>query len=267
MIKFIASDLDGTLLNSKKELPENFTHMLDTLKDMGIIFAISSGRQYYTVEKQFMPLGRDLMYIVENGAMVVKSGEIVSCDCLDPHTAIDIIRRTRNIKTASTILCCSDGAYGEDSSDPKFLKSVDMYYKRFEFVEDLTKLCENKKILKLAIFETENPQRNVKDVLPEYDGKADIVISGATWADVMKHGVSKGSAIKRIREKYGITRDECMCFGDYMNDYEMIVECGESYAMANAVDEIKNAAKHITLSNDENGVMYVLENMIKNCDV
>lgn len=263
MIKFIATDLDGTLLDSNKNLPEGFGAMLDRLKDKGIIFAVASGRQYYTVKEQFEPLGREMMYIVENGALVIENGRPAVCECLEASVCIDIIKKVRSIPTASVILCCAEGAYGEDGSDPVFRWNTDMYYKRFSIVPDLTAICDNKQILKLAIFDNQDPYENVKRVLPNYEGMADIVISGANWADVMKPGVSKGTAIKRIRKIYGFQRNECMCFGDYMNDYEMIKECGESYAMSNAVDEIKKAAKHITSSNDENGVMRVLENMFK----
>ena len=72
---------------------------------------------------------------------------------------------------------------------------------------------------------------------------------------MMKIGVSKGSAIKKVREICGWDKSECMCFGDYLNDYEMMFECGESFAMANAHEDLKKAAKHIAPSNDENGVM------------
>lgn len=263
MIKFIATDLDGTLLDSKKNLPKGFGKMIDELNSRGVIFAPASGRQYYTVEAQFKELGRELMYIAENGAMIVDKGEVVSCDCIEPETAKDIIVRVRDIPTASAILCCLDSAFGEDNSDPNFEYNTRMYYKRFKFVDDLTKLCDAKKILKIAIFDNQNPYENVKKVLPEYEGEAEVVISGANWADIMKPGISKGTAIKRVREIYGFKREECMCFGDYMNDYEMILECGESYAMGNAIDEIKDAAKHIAPSNDENGVMCVLEELIK----
>lgn len=261
MIKFIATDLDGTLLDSEKNFPDGLGEMIDRLSQSGIIFAPASGRQYYTVEEQFKALGRELMYIVENGAMIIDKGKVVSCECLEPETAKDIIVRVRSIPTASAILCCTDGAYGEDNSDPDFEFNTKMYYKRFELVDDLTLLCDENRILKIAIFDNQNPYENVKKALPEYEGKAEVVISGASWADIMKPGVSKGAAIKRIREIYGFKREECMCFGDYMNDYEMILECGESYAMGNAVDEIKNAAKHITSSNDDNGVMRVLEEL------
>lgn len=259
IIKLIATDLDGTLLDSKKNLPRDFTSMLDLLSEKGVIFAVASGRQYYTVMKQFRPLNRNLMYIVENGALVVCDDEVKACECLDSDVCIDIIKRVRNIPTASLILCCVDGAYGEDNSSPEFIWNTEMFYKKYKLVSDLTQLCPDKQILKLAIFDTDDPFRNVKDVLPCYGGRADVVISGAHWADVMKPGVSKGSAIRQICKIYGIDRSECMCFGDYMNDYEMICECGESYAMQNAVDEIKRAAAHIAPSNDDDGVMRVLK--------
>lgn len=259
MIKFIAVDMDGTLLDSDKNLPPRFTENIKKLNDMGIVFAPASGRQYYSLKCQFEELDLDFIYIAENGAIVVEDGEIVSMDCLDGDVAKDIISKVRNISTASIILCCEDYSYSEKIVGDHFIKNAQMYYKKFKLVDDLIPLCDTKSILKIAIFDPISPDKNVKQVLPSYDGLAEIIVSGDEWVDAMKPGVSKGSAIKRIKEKYGFKSSECMCFGDYMNDYKMLLECDESYAMKNAHEELKKIAKYIAPSNDENGVMRVIE--------
>ena len=70
MIKFIACDMDGTLLNSNKEFPKRFEYVLEELDKRGVKFAISSGRQYYSLCEQLKNV-RDKIYIIaENGAMV-----------------------------------------------------------------------------------------------------------------------------------------------------------------------------------------------------
>ena len=62
--------------------------------------------------------------------------------------------------------------------------------------------------------------------------------------------------------KYDLKKDECMAFGDYLNDMSMILECGESYAMKNAHPDIQTAAKYVTeYDNDNDGVMRVLRNI------
>ena len=88
------------------------------------------------------------------------------------------------------------------------------------------------------------------------------VLSAESWVDVINANVNKGNAIKVIQDIYGISPEECVAFGDYMNDYEMLRNCGESYAMENAHDEIKKVAKYIAPSNDDEGVMQVLKKIL-----
>ena len=77
MIKFIAADLDGTLLNSSHALPDGFMELVEKLYDMGITFAAASGRQYYGVEKLFMPVRDKMMFIAENGGVAYEKGQLI----------------------------------------------------------------------------------------------------------------------------------------------------------------------------------------------
>ena len=255
MIRFIACDLDGTLLNCRKELPNGLKEIIDRLNRKGVVFAPASGRQYYQLKAQLEPVSRNFMYIAENGAYVVMDEKIIVRDCLDAGTAMDVIKRARRMPGVYPVLCCEDSAYVERSGQG--ISEVKKYYRRLDTVPDLIDYCETKNILKIAIFTYGNAFDDIFKKLPAYE-RAQVIVSGENWVDVMKTGVSKGSAVKKIQEVCGYEKDECMCFGDYLNDLEMLHECGESFAMANGHEQLRMAAKHIAPSNEENGVIKVI---------
>ena len=85
-----------------------------------------------------------------------------------------------------------------------------------------------------------------------------VILSGENWVDVMRPGVSKGRAMQMLQQLKGLTPQECMAFGDYLNDLELLENVSESYAMENALEELKRVAKYIAPCNDENGVMRVI---------
>lgn len=262
MIKFIAADLDGTLLNDKKQLPPDFAEVLKELQKRDIIFAPASGRQYYTLYNQLSPYYPDFMYIAENGTMVVKNGKELVCECMSESHAEKIIRAVRKIPTAFALLCCADCAYGEDRGDPVFLDNAAMYYARYESVDDLLTVMRGKKILKIAIYDKNDAAKHIMPELPEKPESLSYILSGQNWVDVMRSDVSKGQAIERLKEIEGWKDEECMCFGDYLNDLDMFAACGESYAMANGHEDVKKVAKYIAPSNEDNGVMRVIREKV-----
>ena len=81
------------------------------LTKIGVTFAPANGRQYYKVLEQFEPISRNFMYIAENGAFVIKDGEVIVRDCLSGAVALDVIKRTRKLPSVYPILCCEDCAY------------------------------------------------------------------------------------------------------------------------------------------------------------
>ncbi len=74
MIRLIAADMDGTLLNSKGELPKHLFEAIRILKKRGVLFAAASGRQYYNLETLFSPVRDEMMFLCENGSMIFFSG-------------------------------------------------------------------------------------------------------------------------------------------------------------------------------------------------
>ena len=139
MIKLIASDMDGTLLNDKDEIHEEFYQVFQELKKQNIIFAAASGRQYYNLAKRFEKIKDDMMFIAENGTFVVYKGEELLLNALDKETAIELIKIGRDIKESYVVLCGKKSAYIE-SKDERLIKEVEKYYEEYKIVNDLTKV-------------------------------------------------------------------------------------------------------------------------------
>ena len=105
MIKLIATDMDGTLLNSSNEIQEGFYEVFNELQEKEIIFAAASGRQYYNLLERFKGIEEKMMFIAENGTFVVYKGKELVVNSLDINLARELIKVGRNIKDSYVILC------------------------------------------------------------------------------------------------------------------------------------------------------------------
>lgn len=263
-IKLVATDMDGTLLDSNKNMPADFLPWVKKHK-ASIKTVIASGRQYYTILRDFPDAKDDLIIIAENGALVFDRGTQIFMDSMnkeDVHKAIDIVNE---IPEATPIVCGLKSAYILDVDEETYNQTA-IYYERVQRVEDLHFEADNDDILKVAIF---FGKRNAEDFLgclgPEQfglDSKVCAILSGERWIDIANKSVNKGSAIKVLFEKFGISPDEAVAFGDYLNDKTMLEACTESYCMENGHPDLKAICKYIAPSNDDNGVMKVLRKIV-----
>lgn len=260
MIKFIATDMDGTLLNSKKELSSEFYDVFEELKKRNILFAAASGRQYYTLAKEFNDIKEDMLFIAENGTFVVYKGKELVVNGLDRELANELIRIGRTIENSNVVLCGKNSAYVE-SSDERFLGEVRKYYERCEIVDDLEKVDDT--VLKVTMCDFNGSEENSNKYFDKYRDELQVTVSGDIWLDITAGGVNKGVAIKEIQDLLGIDFKETMVFGDYLNDLEMMESAYHSYAMENAHEDLKKVSRFIThKNNDEDGVMHQIKEVI-----
>ncbi|EGT3617011.1 HAD family hydrolase [Clostridium perfringens] len=259
MIKFIATDMDGTLLNSNKEVSPEFYEVFEELKKRNILFAAASGRQYYTLAKEFDDIKEDMLFIAENGTFVVYKGKELVVNGLDRELANELIRIGRTIENSNIVLCGKNSAYVE-CDDERFLEEVRKYYERCEIVEDLEKVDDT--ILKVTMCDFNGSEKNSYKYFKKYEKELQVAIAGDIWLDVTAGGVNKGVAIKEIQELLNIDFNETMVFGDYLNDLEMMKSAYHSYAMENAHEDLKKVSRFVTKSNDEDGVMYQIKEVI-----
>ena len=259
MIKLIATDMDGTLLNSNNEIHNDFYDVFSTLKEKEIIFAAASGRQYYNLVEKFKDIKDDMMFIAENGTFVVYKGKELIINSLDIITAKELIEIGRNIPNSYVILCGKNSAYIE-KSDKRLVEQTSKYYEKYKIVNDLTQVHDD--ILKVTICDFSGSEKNSINYFTDYKEKVQITISGEIWLDIMAKGINKGVAISEVQELLNIDYNETMVFGDYLNDLEMMSSAYHSYAMANAHDDLKKAARFIAKSNDDNGVVQAIKKLL-----
>ena len=123
---------------------------------------------------------------------------------------------------------------------------------------DAFRLAEEDVVCKIALFDDESSAKNLAPAMAPFADHLTPNLSGDHWLDIMNPGIDKGSGLRILLDRFGVKPEECMAFGDYENDIAMLRLCGESYAMANATDDVKAVCRHVAPSNDEAGVMQVL---------
>lgn len=253
-IKLIASDMDGTLLDDNKKLPKDFFKLLDILKSKNIEFIIASGRSYVALEYMFGEYSKNMSFICDNGAYIVINGEVISVDIIQPNTVKEIIKECYKLKNVSPVLCGMNDIYYNKSVKQQFKEEINNFYINFTDVDDV--LNVNDKIFKIAICDLLNPLNNSYPVLSKKFGDTlSVVVSGERWQDIMNKGVDKGSALKIIQNKLGVSTDETMAFGDFYNDIPLLQNAYYSYVMSNANDDMKSYGRFIADKNSENGVV------------
>ncbi|MDX5618150.1 HAD family hydrolase [Clostridioides difficile] len=260
MIKLIATDLDGTLLDETSEINPEFYKVFKKLRERGIMFSAASGRQYQNLIKKFEDIKDDMMFISENGTLVVYKGKEILSNPLNKELVNEIIETTRSIKGKKIVMSGKKYAYIE-SKDEAFIQEVSTYYAKFKVVEDLTKVEGD--ILKIAVFDFKGAEHNNNIYFEKFSDRAQVCISGVEWLDLTAKGANKGSAIKKVQKMLDIKYEETMVFGDQLNDVEMMKSAYHSYAMENANEHLKQIARFRAKRNTENGVVDKIKEVIK----
>ncbi len=261
MIKLIAADMDGTLLDSEKRTPKELPQVVRALKQQGIRFVIASGRQMATLMRDMGDLAEELTYIAENGAVIVDNGKMLHVDPIDKGIVRHILEQTRGETGMYAVLCCPDRAVIGASAPEEFHRNVKMYYESTQIVPDLLEALDTiGDVCKMAFYDEGDAEHHEYPILKcLFAHELPVILSSYSWVDIMKPGTHKGQGMRTLQRLLDIRPEECMAFGDYFNDVEMLESVGESYAMENALDEVKAVARYIAPSNDENGVMRVIK--------
>lgn len=261
MIKLIVSDMDGTLLDSSKNINPEFWDVYKKIKEKGIVFCVASGRQYYNLVANFEDMKKDLFFIAENGGFVAKGEEEIYSKALSKEIVTKLLDKTKEIKNVSVILGAKNAAYYIEDGNEKFITEISKYYKNIITVNDWNEVEED--ILKVAVYDFDCAETNSYPQYKALEEQVKIIVSSEHWLDVMHKDVNKGAAVAELQKQLNIGKNETLIFGDYMNDYEMM-SCAEySYAMANGHPKLIEAANFTAPSNDENGVVRIIKEYIK----
>ena len=260
-VKMVVTDMDGTLLNSNSEVSERFFELYEALKSHQIHFVAASGRQYNSIQEKLSRISEEITIVAENGSYVKHGNTELGSILLSTEHIKLLLPIVREVKGLYTVLCGKKSAYIEQKEE-KFKNMLQEYYTKFDVIDDLMDLPDDD-FFKVAIYHFESSETYIYPVVKHLEGILQIKVSGSNWVDIADLTANKGRAIQMLQQKYGISKEETMVFGDYNNDLEMIDQAFFSYAMANAHDNVKKAARFHTSSNNEAGVEVILQELIK----
>lgn len=261
-IKLVAVDIDGTFVRSDYtyDIPR-FKRILSLMKHAGCHFVVASGNQYYQLRDLFPGYYDELSFVAENGAFVKDRTELVFTANMPRETIDSVIDVCREYPEIQNVLCGLDSAYCERGTvSQAFFELTGVYYHRLQWVDDFKEVRDQ--ILKFAPTVPEEKTWDYYEIFRKrLGGKVEPTTSGHGSIDLILPGCHKASGLKRLVERFGITPGQCAAFGDGGNDIEMLRYCGHSYAMDNASQDVKDAAKHVCPSNEEDGVLVTLEEL------
>lgn len=257
MIKLIASDLDGTLVNDEGKISDKIYDMILKLNKKGVKFAAASGRTYLQLKNNFKNVGDNMVFVAHNGALIKenRSKKPIYSNSISSEN-IKLILSLKPGLGEEMLLSADNEAFVVKPSH-KLLKEFNEYGVPYVILSSYDEI--EKPIYKVSYFVTSETRKKMMDFLKnKLNEDLDFVESGEKWVDIMNKGVSKGSAIKILQQIYGIDKENTMVFGDYYNDLTMFKNAAYSYAMDNAPEDVKKHAKFVADSNNNNGVYNVI---------
>lgn len=262
MIRLIFSDMDGTLLDEHGRLPEEFADLYWRLRERGIRFAPASGRQYASLRTTFAPWQAEMIFVAENGTMVMESGRELYASPVDRRLALAVMREGVSIPAAYSVLCGKKHGYAlTDEAVPPFRACLDQFVTEAAFVDDFAAVEDVP--IKMSFCDLAgHAETTILPRMRQYEDHLQVSLSSAEWVDLYNHGVSKGTAARHIQEALGIRPEECAAFGDYQNDLELMDAVAYSFAMENALPEVKARARYTAPSNRDRGVIAVCERIL-----
>ena len=286
MIKLIASDMDGTLLNHNHKIPKENVKLINFAKNQGIEFVVATGRAYYEALPALNEENINCDVISFNGGVVYdKNGNIISITPMLPkdlYYTIEILKSfdiSYQLYTKNTIYTTSietdinayidlirSNGYEPDVEHLRAEAQQKLevgYITEVENIELYLNEKENPPIKIIAISNDISKLENAAKLLSE-NTSISVTSSGANNIEIMHKNATKGKALKEIAKIYGINLENAVAIGDNLNDQAMLDIVGYSVAMKNGNIKLKEQAKYVTeKTNSEGGVADTIFKLIE----
>lgn len=267
--KVLVLDIDGTLMNSEKKITEKTKVALRAAQEAGVTIVLASGRPTPGIVPIAKEIGLDEYggYILSfNGAIVTnfKTGEIVFETVL-PHDKIQELYDASQTYGVS-IVSYKDGGIVTEIEDDKYVEIEarinNMPVVKVDcFVDALTEPVT--KCLMLG--DGDYLEKVEVEVNNQFGDLLNIYRSEPYFLEIMPQNVDKAYSLERLLAHLNLSRDEMVACGDGFNDLSMVRYAGMGVAMGNAQQVVKEEADFVTASNDEDGLVLVVEKFLGNC--
>lgn len=271
MYRLVAIDLDGTLLDTNKEISSRNKRAITLAIEKGVKIIICSGRVFSGARLYAKLVGSKDPIIACNGAIIseninkkiIYSNILATEDCLK---IVDICHKHQiyyHVYAGDAMLTEKLGFTSlkyfeknkslplEDRVEIEVVKNMSDKIKKMQGqVLKFVVINDDIELLKRVRYEMEQ--------IPNVD----VMSSNYDNFEVMNKGVNKGAALKKISELLDIPSEEMIAIGDNENDISMLEYVGLAVAMDNGEDFVKEAAQYITASNDQDGVAKAIEKFV-----
>ncbi|MDT9724999.1 HAD family phosphatase [Xylanibacillus composti] len=259
--QLIALDVDGTLLRDDHSLSEANISTIREAANRGAEIVLCTGRGTDSALPVLEELGLEGTLITHNGAVIVDSRnrELLAEEGFEPAVIEPLIRHARTNGIHFDV--CTAFELWVEALNDEVSAMYEKYLVNPRQVADV--LAADDRLVKLTVFGTiaqmDQVEKDWQALLPD---AISLIRSGDFFVDVMRRGVSKGAALRKLSAVKGISLERVMAIGNYYNDVAMLEEAGLGIAVANSPDGVKAAADQVTASNNDDGVHWAIQQYI-----
>ncbi|MEY8463363.1 Cof-type HAD-IIB family hydrolase [Streptococcus merionis] len=263
MIKLIATDMDGTFLDHNGAYDKvRFRRILDHLAGKNIRFAVASGRSYLALERLFADFKKDIIFIAENGGLVVENDQVHFEATMSSDLYLTILERLNGspFPAKDILLSGRKAGYVLETADPDYVTFIKRYYENVVEVPDFTSIDDD--IFKITANLSEDHVLEGAAWLTQHIPDVTAVTTGFVSIDIIREDIDKKVGLARLCEDLQILPEDVLAFGDNLNDYRMLQFAGTAIATGNAREEIKAIADCVIGSCETGAVQtYIEENV------
>ncbi len=261
MIKLIASDMDGTLLDENTHVPEETFELIHALREKGVHFVASSGRRYDTLRWFFEPIADEISYVASLGTQVYADGQLLD------REVFSTLSVQRLFETCAMFDCLHLAVYEDDATYliddlSSYISELDKDLGSAVRVYDPPAPTVN--IIKAAVC-CDRPEliTEMAYVLERELGEwFTFLPSGSRWIDVAPARVNKAVGLAQVMRYFGVAADEVLAFGDSMNDYAMLRFVGHPVVVENACYSLRQIAERVIGPNTGHAVQRALRELL-----
>ena len=275
-MELFVTDLDGTLLNSNREVSENSRLIINNLIDKGVNFTVATARTPATAVEILDGLNLDTPVALMNGVLIydIKKQKYIDIKAIKDESVNKVLEILNSFNKNPLVYGIKDNhlwVYHKDFDNPceyNFYKErMDKPLKTFLKILDYNEAIKDSKIINFVVFHEKKIIEQIYNELKKVEGifanyYEDVYYPGSYFLEIHSSEASKAEGI-RFLSKY-VNHDKLITFGDNLNDLPMFEISDECYATANAVSKVKDVASGVIGSCNEDGVAKFLEEYYKN---
>jgi Cof subfamily protein (haloacid dehalogenase superfamily) len=270
-VRLIALDIDGTLLDSKWQIPEENRAAIAAATERGIEVALVTGRRYDFAMQVAEKVGSPLTMIVNNGALIRSNdGKTHLRHLLPRGIAESVLQLTRAWRDGAAVIF--DRPHEKqlmlEALNPDDTLRYAYYSRNLEYIGVVSPLedCLTEDPIQVMFSGEVAEMRAAEEILrnAEFSGEMRLAVTkyehkNFAMIDVIHPSATKGMALSEWAATQGIAREEVLAIGDNHNDLEMLEFAGIPVVMGNGVPELKVFGWYETSSNDQCGVAAAIE--------